>query len=132
MRILLRPDPELTTEIDLTEAAQVLLQDLQYRHHIGLDADDAKAVLPALDALDDWESAQRLAARIRREVQEAEDAQRRRDEWQRTEAERKAQKAKAAAQLAAEMRAKEPALVRAGWTDAELVELNYMRNSGMA
>lgn len=132
MQIIARPFIGSPYETDLTEAAQVLLQDLQHRSHIGLDAEEARTVLDALDVLGDWESAQRLSSRIRREVREAEDAQRRRDDWRRTEAERDAQRAKAAAQVAKEMRDQEPALVRAGWSDSELVELHQMRNSGMA
>jgi hypothetical protein len=122
------------TDTDITEAVQLLAEALRYTEYIDWDRAEEDAVLAAVEALDldDDHPLLAVATRVRREREEREAAQRRRDEYERTEAERRAQRIKAAHQLAEEMRASDPALVRAGWSDAELVELHRMRNSGIA
>ncbi len=134
MRIVVKPDPELTTEIDVTEAVQIVYDAMHGYMGMAsgsLDAEEWDAILHLAKAADfpdyaDLENQRRL------ELEAEERRQRARDEMARTQAERREQQAKAAAQLAAEMRQREPKLVLGGWSDAELVELHRMRNSGMA
>lgn len=117
---------------DITQAAHILIDEI-YWTRVGefLTLDQMLTVREALAAIG-TDDALYAVGQIDSAREAAEAAQRRRDEWQRTQAERLADHTKAAAQLAAEMREAEPALVRAGWTDAQLVQLRYMRNAGMA
>jgi hypothetical protein len=117
---------------DVTEGVRALLENVDWDEFFDrTDDEDADAVVE-LAHLADFSDASYVAYVIDRRRQEAAEAQRRRDEWARSEAQRQADRAKAAAQLAAEMREREPGLVRAGWTDAQLVELRRMRNAGIA
>ncbi len=119
---------------DVTEAVQIIYDAMHAYMGMAsgsLDAEEWDAVLHLAKAAQfpdyaDLENQRRL------ELEAEERRQRARDEMARTQAERRAEAAKAAAQLAKEMREREPALVRAGWSDSELVTLHQMRTSGMA
>lgn len=117
---------------DVSDAVRVILENVDWSEFFPTgDAEDDDAVVQ-LVKLADYSDADYVAYVLEKQRQEAIEAQRRRDEYARTEAQRVADRARAAAQLAAEMREAEPGLVRAGWTDAQLVELRRMRNAGMA
>jgi hypothetical protein len=120
------------TETDVSAAVQLMAEALGFTEYLDWDRSEEDAFLAAVADIPEESPFTRLVIRIQRERAEREDAQRRRDEYARTEEERRAQRIKAAHQLAEEMRAVEPGLVRAGWSDAELVELHRMRNSGLA
>lgn len=116
---------------DVTLGVLLLMGAARRVEDFDLDEEEVTAVLSLCDAVY-ADEANRLAERVRGDIERALEAQRSRDEYARTNAQRAADQVKAAAQLAAEMREREPGLVRAGWTDAQLVELHRMRNAGRA
>ncbi len=120
-----------TSEEDITEAALLFLGEIRWRSRLGVDDADVDVMLPALRAID-HEDATRIADRLVEERKAEEERQRQRDAFARQREQQEADRRKAAHQLAKEMREAEPALAAAGWTDAQLVQLRYMRNSGLA
>jgi hypothetical protein len=117
---------------DITDAVLLFLVETAWsRAADDLTPAEMRTAVAALKAIHHPDAGYAMDA-IEAEQERREDAQRRRDEWARTQAEKDADRRKAERQLAAEMREAEPALAAAGWTDAQLVQLRYMRNSGLA
>lgn len=120
------------TTADITDAVLMFLDETAWsRADDYLTNAQIETALAALESIK-HPDAEYAVKCMRKAIADREEAQRRRDEWSRTQQEREADRLKAAAQLAAEMREAEPALVRGGWTDAQLVQLRYMRNAGLA
>jgi hypothetical protein len=117
------------TETDVTDIFLALAEGILRAEYMDLDPEQEDEIIALADATGHRDLAT-LSSRILHERKEEEEAQRRRDAFYRSQQERQEQERQAAAQLAAEMRAKEPHLAQ--WNDAALVRLHAMRNAGMA
>ncbi len=117
---------------DITEAVLMFLDETPWSRAADyLTASEVATAVAALRSIQHPDASHAITA-MEAEQKRREEAAARQDAWARQREQRDADNRKAAAQLAKEMREKEPALVRGGWTDAELVTLHQMRNSGMA
>lgn len=120
------------TSADITDAVLLFLDETAWSRAADLlTSEEIATAVTALKAIQHPDAVYAVGA-IEAEARRREEAERRRDEWRRTQEERDADRKKAERQVAAEMRAAEPGLAAAGWTDAQLVQLRYMRNAGLA
>lgn len=118
--------------LDVSDGVRALLDYVDWEEFFSTGEDELDDAVVLLTQVAEYSNASYVAYVLERRRKEIIESQRRHDAWARGDAERTADRAKAAAQLATEMREREPGLVRAGWTDAQLVELHRMRNAGLA